>query len=434
MQRSMRIAVTLILSLSVTPCYSVELKKPKAGLKKAKLSISNWSPPTSLDSYVSKGSNDNTDPLYRFNLNLGYLRLYTKSNSFLTDRYLINSDFPFIIEFKPFDFVSFLTSGSSYSIFVEKNEVFSNFTLILSNRSFSSTQYITDYFLWYGDFWANAIKFNVLFPSSVSPTSDSALETLYPTTRGIGIGFSERVHLYQSTEMALGLLFYFEFHIPKGEQDVLKNLSDLPPVGQAILGAFTPSSSFTYATMGGLFFRYKKAEVDFNSEILYQRRKGDFDAWAVDFRQNTVLAKSEISWSKQYFLHANYQLIAWTSGILIEEATAHIINIGGEIKGFGKSMHWLGLGFDFFYHNIKQNRNRFGAYNAKVEGISLIPSVSWFPLAFHNKNHLLRFHFLFGLFKFTQKGNGTPEPGITGSINESGDWKYSFMVRVTYEL
>mgnify|MGYP000561974836 CR=1 FL=1 len=434
MRRSMKIAVTLILSLSVIPCYSIELRKPKAGLKKAKLSISKWSPPTSLDSYVGKGSNDSIDPLYRFNLNLGYLRLYTKSNDILSDRHLINTDFPFIIEFKPFDFLSFLTSGSSYSIFVNKNEVFSSFTLILSNRIFSSTQYITSYLLWYGDFLSNAVDIKVLFPSSVAPTSDSTLEVLYPTTRDYGIGFSERIHLYRTTELALGLMFYFEFNIPKGEQDVLKNLSDLPAIGQAALGGFTPSSAFTYATMGGLFFRLNKNDVDYSLEVLYHRREGDFDAWTVSFEQNTVLARLGIAWHKQYFMHLNYQLISWSNGLLAEDATAHFLNLGGETRGFGRSMHWLGLGFDFFYQNIQQDRERFGAYSGKIEGISLIPSVSWFPLAFHTKNHLLRFHFLFGLFKFHKEGNGTPIPGTTVSIDETDDWKYSFMVRVTYEL
>ncbi len=434
MRRSIRILVTLILILSVIPCYSVELRKPKAGLRKAKLSINNWSPPTSLDSYVGKGSNDDIDPIYRFNLNLGYLRLYTKSNNFLTDQYLINSDFPFIIEFKPFDFASFLTSGSPYSIFVEKNEVFSNFTLILSNRTFSSTQYITDYLLWYGDFLSNAVDIKVLFPSSILPTSDSTIEVLYPTTRDIGIGFSDRIHLYRSTEIALGLMIYFEFLIPKGEQEVMKNFTDLPPIGQLILESFRTSSAFTYAAMGGLFFRYKKDEINFSTEVIYHRRKGDFDAWTVSFKQNTVLVRSELSWSKQYFLHLNYQLISWTNGILAEDATTHFVNPGGEIKGFGRSMHWLGIGFDFFYQNMQQSRSRFGSYSGKMEGISLIPSVSWYPLAFHSRNHLLRFHFLFGLFKFRQEGNGTPEPSNTISINQTEDWKYSFMLRVTYEL
>ncbi|MDH4129079.1 MAG: hypothetical protein OEV44_10020, partial [Spirochaetota bacterium] len=379
------------------------------------------------------GSVTNSDPIYHFNLNLGWLRFFTKSNNIFYDRYLVNTGIPMVIELKPFDLTSFITSGSGYSIYVENNEWLRNLTLIFSNRVFSSTQFITSSMLWYGDFMANAVKIKTFFPSSNSETSESALEKLYPSTIDFGLGISDRIHVYQTSKMSIGIMFYFEAIVPKS-REVAKNYLDLPPVGQFHVQRFTPSSTFTFATMGGVFFRYVKGYIDFYAQTTYQRRQGDFDAWTIGLKQNTVLSKVGVLLYEQFDFYFQHFLINWSLDLLSEESTINFFNVGSEIRGFGKKFYWIGLGFEGVYHIFHQDRAIYGGYIGKINGISLISSLNFYPLSLHSKDHRLKLSLIYGIFSFRQQGSGTPHPSFNINLDEKTSWNYALFFRVTYNI
>ncbi len=427
--------VLIILIFVIPEAYSIKLREPKGRLKENNLIIDNWYPPTSLDSHVAHGTDSQVDPFFYFNLNLGYLRIFTKSNIILEKKYLINSGFPFIVEFKPFDFFSFLFSGSSYALFVERNEWLRNLTFIISNRVDSSTQFITSFMLWYGDLVSSAFSFKgALYTPSIVPTSSTTLEVLYPTNRNISLGVSDRIHIYQSARFALGLLAYFEFNIPEGKQDVVAGEESFPLSVQAVLANYNPSERFTFSTMGGIFVRFKNRSIDFKARMLYLRRQGDFDAWAIAYKQNTGSLDSEITLHDRFVLRFKYFLVQWKFDVLEENTISHIINLGEEIKGFGKGFEWFGVGFDFNYHNHKQDRDLTG-FQGRVDGISLIPSVSWYPLAFHERNHTLKFSFYYAFFYMRKYSSGAPIPKSSiPSVNDPYDWHYAIMLRASYSF
>ncbi len=408
-------------------------KIKKERLSSANIFITSWNPPTGLELYFGRGSTGTTNPTYSFNLNLGWARFFVKSNDIISDKYLYNSGIPYIVEIKPFDLASFLTSGSSFSLFVDRYEWLRNLTLIVSNRIFSSTQYLTSSMLWYYDFLSDAMEHKVFFPTSVTPTSESTLERKYPTLIDTSLGVSDRIHIYRSPKVAVGLMFFFEATLPK-TRDVVKNYTDLPPQGQIHLSKFTPSNRFTFATLGGLFFKYKYSPLEIYSEIVYQRRQGDFDAWTVGMSQNTLLARVGTLINKQLDIHLLYYMINWELEILTEQSNVHMINLGTELIGFGRRLEWLGLGFDVFYQYFKQNRVKPNAYEGKISGISLIGSFNFYPLAFYGKNHTLKLSLIYGLFKLHQTGNGIPIPGVTVNVNEEVDWNYALYFRVSYKF
>ncbi|MDH4129267.1 MAG: hypothetical protein OEV44_10960 [Spirochaetota bacterium] len=398
----------------------IQIPEPKAGMRESNINIKQWNPPTSLKTHFGHGSNAKNAPIFYFNLNLGYLRLFMKSDAVKDDTYLFNSNFSYIIELRPLDFISFLSSGSRFAIFMEQNEYLRNLTLILSNKTFSSTQFITSEMLWYFDFLYNAINIkNIIIPQS--RTSPSALENLYPVTRKESIGLSDRLHIFQSPRLAIGLAFYFESHIPTGTQKVAKG-----PLSGTLTNLY--SSSFTYSTLGGVFLRYKNNPIEMHANILYQWMEGDFDDWVITVQQNTLSAHYEISLYERYFGHANYYLINWKSNEQKETVYSHTINVGGEIKGFGKMLEWVGIGLDLIYQNMTQARGVI--YDGKFSGYGFAVPVTWYPLSFHSKNHKLKLTAIYGLIKYDWN-----KSLYNGAIPENGKgWADSIMIKADYEF
>ena len=408
--------LTLLVMINIG--YGADLPKPKGGIKEKDLLITNWNPPTSLSTHFGDGTNSVNDPIFYFNLNLGYLRYYMKSDVNEDDTYLFNPSFSYIAEFKPLDFASFLTSGSGYAIFMEKNEWLRNTTFIASNKTYSSTQFITGNMLWYFDFLYNGINVpNVIIPQS--QTSKSALENLYPTTRELSYGFANRFHLYKSSRMSFGLVGYFEFIPTEGTQRVAKG----PNIGTL---KHLYSSAFTYSALGGLFYRYKKNDFQFHLSGLYQRMEGDYDAWVITLTQNTFSGNFETSYFERYFLHLNYFLINWISTENEETFNSNTYNIGLEIKGFGGQFEWMGIGLDLFYQTMVQERGYW--YDGDINSSILVPSINWYPMAFHKKNHQLKISLLYGYFDYNWS-KGLFSKGISEKDSGSNE---SIMVRADY--
>ncbi len=389
---------------------------PKAKFTVADLSISEWNPPTSLSTHFGHGTWTKNAPIFNFNLNLGYLRYYMKSDlEEASDGY--NEWFTYIIEIKPFDFASFLTSGSSYSIFVEKHEWLRNFTLIINNKNFSSTQFISAPLMWYFDFLYNSIPVpNIVVPQNGS--AKSALSRLYPITREVGIGFSDRLHLYQTPTLALGLVMYFEFNIPV-EKQVSKDPSN-------IQSQYLRSSDLTFGALGGLFFRYKEKGIEINTSALYQRLQGDFDVQVITVEQNTISVPFEISYADQYFGYFNYYFLHWSSRQWDEQFFSHTVRLGGEIKGFSKKVEWIGTGVDFFYQRMKQD---IASESGNLDSFMIILSLNWYPLSFHSKNQKLKISLLYGFVY-----HDSDRYRSTGEVETDHGWNYSLMMKVSYNF
>ncbi|MDH4129638.1 MAG: hypothetical protein OEV44_12835 [Spirochaetota bacterium] len=423
---------------------------PKGGLKENDIVIKNWNPPSSLSSYVGKGTDFHTNPYFYFNLNLGYLRIFTKAKFSTDDTFVVNKGFPFIVEFKPFDFAAFLSSGSNYALFVDRNEWLRNLTFILSNYTFASSQYINSFMLWYGDFLVNAVMgqkdkgiaafmFSKASPDP-KPGQSGLLEFLFPPTRNIGIGLSDRIHIYQSPVIAVGLMMYFEFTIPPSDNTVMKNIDIL----QTKLGTTYPyfksksiNSDLTYSVLGGVFFRFKKGNFELNSETAFERKDGNFDGWMTQFLQQTLSQKIEIAFSEQYFIKVQYYLLYWANGIINDDFYFHHIDIGGEIRGFGKHFNWIGVGFDLMIDLWRQEATPpfGGSYYAENDIIALVPSIQWYPLGFHGKNHKLRISLLYGFFKMRTKENrDTVITGTSYIDNGFSEWRHSVMLKVDYSF
>lgn len=363
-------------------------KKPIAGLKLNPLTIESWNPATSLSTHFGHGSNGKNAPIFNFNLNLGYVRLFMKSDIVDDDTYLFNTGFTYIVELKPFDFASFLSSGSSYAIFVEKTEILRNLTFILSNKTFSSTQFLTSNNLYYFDFLYNAINVeNVIIPQSKA--SSSALENLYPITREEGLGISDRFHIYQSANLAVGLLFYFEFNLPYSTKEVAKG----PSKGQ-LTNLY--SDLFTYAFLGGAFLRHKDGKYEMKAQLVYQWLHGNFDGWVITTKQNTVALNYSLIYNKKNEFHFNYSMINWRSSEYEETAYLHTVNLGLERKGFGEYLNWLGAGFEFYFQLNEQERGSEFISDFSAYGFSI--PISWYPLAFHSDNYKLKISLIYGIF------------------------------------
>lgn len=401
-----------------------EVPSPKAKFRQNDLTVNNWSPPTSLSTHFGKGSWDKNTPIFDFNLNLGYLRFFMKSDMEEDQTYIFNEWFSYIVELKPFDFVSFITSGSSYSLFVERNEWLRNFTFILTNKTFSSTQFITAPMQWYFDLLYNGVPVaNIIEPQGF--TAKSALARLYPSTREEAIGISNRLHIFQTSSFAVGLTAYFEFHIPD-RKNILKDHSafNTPP---------RYSSKFTYGLLVGSFFRYKKnlgktiEDFEVNASILYHRLEGEFDQWVITVDQNTLSVPVEVGFNEQYFAHVNFYYITWTSQYYDEQFDSYTINVGGEIKGFGDKLHWFGPGFDFAYQYMKQD---FAAKGGKFQSLNYIFSLNFYPLAFHVKDHKLKVSVIYGLIDYEWekfRRSGAEYESDTG-LN------FSLMMRINYSF
>jgi len=396
----------------------IKLPEPKGGIQGKDLTIDNWSPPSSLSTHFGQGTWTDNSPIFNFNLNLGWMRYYMKND--VDDWADFNPSFSYIIELKPFDFVSFIAAGSSFAIFIEKNEWLRNITFSFTNKTFSSTQLMTADTLWYFDFLYNGIPVpNVIIPQSF--TSPSAMERLYPGTRAENVGISNKVHVYQTEKMAVGVVAYFEMDIPAGNEQVVKDAS-------SVAAKYAYSSDLTFSVLGGVFFRMKMNSLEIKSKLLYQRIEGNFDEMVITVKQNSAKANVTASLFDRYFAHIQYYLINWNSEVWNEEFNSHTINAGVEVKGFGEKFEWLGLGVDYFYQTMKQD---FGANNnGELASSIFVFSFNWYPLAFHDKNHTLKASILYGLFNYDWDKN---VEYWTGVLNEKDSgWNYSLMGKITY--
>ncbi len=401
------------------------IKKPRSGFRKKNMAVKNWNPPTSLSTHFGWGTVQKNSPVFNFNLNLGYVRYYMRSDSTGEKVFTQNSDFSFIIELKPFDFVSFLSSGSRYSLFVEQNDWLRNLTFIVSNKIYSSTQFITADMLWYFDVLYDGLLIpNVVIDLNDSPTT--GLDHLYSPNRRITVGISDRIHLYRSPTWALGMAAYFEFHIPQGNEQVFTD-----PSGN--FGGDRFSSAFTYGALGGVFFRMKKESMEINSKILFHRFEGTYDGVKSEIRIHTISARFEVSFNKRYFIRTHYYAILGeptTGGDGGSKFFSHTILGGLDIKGFGNGIEWLGLGFDASYQIMGRESTRTG-FNNDLTGILLIPSVSLYPLAIHNKNHQLKVSFLYAFINYSWTAYKVTTTAIEQS--EAG-WNTVFMGRIEYSF
>ena len=447
-QRTILVCGILIILFYTSKSYSQVLKKPNGGLKQNDLSIVNWNPPSSLSSHVGYGEQRYSYPYFYFNLNLGYLRVFTKAKPLQeNETYTINNRYPFIIEIKPFDLAAFLSSGSSYSIYTEKNEWLRNFTIIFGDKSFSSTLYINSFMLWYGDFMINGLLNNsnnvfVLktnnYSSNGPPNSGASgiLDALTPYTNNFNIGLSDRFHVYRTSQFALGALIYFEFTIPKSNLEVLKNVdSKQSQLGSAY--SYYKSNSYdsrlTFSIMGGLFLRYKNNNIELNSEVLFNHRNGNFDGWIIKFQQNIVSFFNELSFKKQFYLTFRYHLLHWYNKFYDDDFYFHHLDLGGEVRGFGRNMHWLGVGLNFTIDIWRQSLRKWGGFDAKMDFFGIIPSVQFYPLAFHGKNDQLKFSIITGFLKAKSSSAGyeNPNSSYRSTQNQAG-WNYSIMIKVDY--
>ena len=406
--------------------------RSKIKFRKKDLTIRNWNPPTSLSTHFGWGTIRKNSPVFNFNLNLGYLRYYMRSDSTEVKVNTQNSDFSFIIEIKPFDFLSFLTSGSSYSLLVERNEWLRNLTFILSNKIYSSTQFITSDMLWYFDLLYDGLLVpNVIIDLNDSPTT--GLDHLYPPNRKLTLGISDRLHIYRTPKWALGLVTYFEFHIPKKNELVFTD----PSGSNAVFGGDRFTSAFTYAALGGLFFRWKDNAIEIKSKALFQRFEGVYDGVEEEVKFHTVSAQFEISLDKRYFIGASYYgvfaeaLTGTASGTTIY---SHSILLDFDLRGFGTGFEWLGVGITGAYQLMGMNDSQ---RNVKpdLHSIILIPKISFYPLSFHQKNHRLKISFLYAFMKYSSTafkgGFGSSLSPVKQS--ESG-WNYVFMGKLEYSF
>ena len=427
--------ISLIFILLSLQLYGVELPKPKAGLNEENIRITGWNPPSSLFTHFGEGEVKKNSPIVIFNLNLGFARYYMKSDDEEDNPYVFNPRFTYIAEFKPLDFPSFLTSGSRYSIFMEKNDAIRNITLIGSNKSFASTQLITSPLLWYFDFLYNSVDIDRAI-YKLSWTSKSALDNLYPTNREMSFGLSDRFHLFKSPTKAFGIALYFEMQIPKGRQKVITGPVDEINKAFDNPNAFVYSDTVTYSGLAGLFYRVKKESYEMNSQIMYQRLEGDFDDWITEVKQNTLFPSIEVSFNKQFFIHTNYYLIFWTIAQDVNETFySHTINPGGEIKGFGNGFHWIGVGLDAFYQIMDQEGD---GYRGNVNALGGALSLNFYPLAFHQKNHQLTMSFIFGMFNYDWSNSEDIYHPVTDAltvqtIKDSG-WNQSLLARIHYSF
>ncbi len=401
--------------------YSKEISKPKGGIKQKVLSIKEWNPPSSLSTHFGHGTWARNEPIFNFNLNLGYVRYFMKNDADSAADF--NTRFSYIIELKPLDFISFLTSGSPYAIYMEDNEWLRNITFIFTNKIYSSTQFISDELRWYFDFIYNAIAINAaIVPNSF--TQPSALSRFYPSNRRSSIGLSDHFHLYRDSKMALGIKMFFEMTLPKGTEQVVR-------VASSAKANLLNSSDLSYAAMGGFYFRRKVNNIDMNAQVLYQRIQGNYDDEVIAFGENTLKAKYTISVNDQIFAHLLYYYVSWFNENIDEKFNSHTFNIGSEIKGFGDQLQWLGAGFDFFYQRMDQSfifkgSNDRGDLNAYI----FLVSANFYPLAFHSKNHRLKVSLIYGQFKYDWQAVRSNQ---TVNFKEDG-WNYSVMLKVNYSF
>ncbi len=417
--------------------FGEKIPYPKGGLKKNDLFIKNWNPVTGLSAYIKYGdSKVKSLPYFNFDLNLSYLRFFIKSDAEWDKaykEYLFSPWFTYIIEVKPFDFASFLTSGSKYSIFVEQNEWLSNLTFIVSNKNFASTQFIIPPLQWYFDLLNSSIEINKIITPNQNATYNSIIEIWYPKTKDIGFGIADRIHIFQNPYHALGIMAYFEFSISTKDKQAKGTDSDT-------LENFN-TKRFTFAGLFGLFYKLKLDDIELESNIIYHILKGNFDDWILDVIEHTLVFYTEIVFIDMILLHLNYHFIYANYGEFKEVIQSHTLNLGAEIRGFGDKVEWLGLGFDLFYQNTDQNIpanyawfTNYNEYDAKLKSIGLVFSVNFFPLSFHDKNHRLKLGFLFGLFYniWERQGEGIFD---SSSVNESAkSWSKGFMFKIDYKF
>ncbi|MDH4129637.1 MAG: hypothetical protein OEV44_12830, partial [Spirochaetota bacterium] len=142
--------------------------------------------------------------------------------------------------------------------------------------------------------------------------------------------------------------------------------------------------------------------------------------------QNTISIPFEISFVDQYFFHARYYFINWKNEEFKETFDSHTLNLGGEVKGFGKGFYWIGSGLDIFYQAMGQKRGY--TYDSSLNAFGFAIPLNWYPLAFHGKNHNLKISFIYGLFKYSSKKNL-----FSGGVLETGSGtNSSIMFRVSY--
>lgn len=395
-------------------------KLEKRDFRDDDLEIKHWNPPSSLFFHTGNGSKKTNKPIFNFNLNLGFIRLFVKSDDNDNDTYLFNPLPSYLVELKPFDLISFLNSGSEYSLYTERNDWLKNFTLIVANKTFSNTQFLTTRLNWYFDFLNNAVDIReAIIPQS--QTSKAAIDSFYPTNREIAFGVSNRIHLYQTETMAIGVLGYFEFQIPQGTQKVAKGS------GAGELDNLY-SSRFTYSALAGAYFSFTIDDIKVNTELLYQRLEGDFDAWVLAVKQNSISLYSEALFSDDYMVYLNYLYINWKSEEYGETVFSHTVLLGGEVKGFGESFYWLGLSADYMLQVIDQQRGLDYIANLFATGFDI--GLNFYPLAFHTKNYHLKVSFLYGLIYNTW----TKELYSNAVVDSSDGFGQSMMFKISYSF
>lgn len=397
----------------------IKVNSPKAGIREPLLNLNNWNTASSLSTHFGKGTNTNSIPIFNFNLNLGYIRYYMKSDFDNSSDF--NPNFSYIIELKPFDFFAFLVSGTKFSLFIEKNEWLRNFTFIFSNKIYSSTEFISSNLTWYFDLVYNGLPIPIIIiPQSF--TSPSALEKLYPANRRESIGISDKFHLYRSNTTAIGLMLSFEMVVPKGTERTVRSTT-------GIQSQYIYSSDLNFSTLGGIFFRKKTQKFDLSAKFLYQRIQGNYDDQVITVKQNTISAQVDLSFKDQFYFHFIYHNINWKSDQWYETLNSNTFIAGAEVKGFGKKLYWIGFGLDIAYQYMKQSYSDSTDYG-KINSILFIPSVNWFPLAFHEKNHQLKISLLYGLIYHSW----TKSYERQFLIEEQSGWNYSVMLRINYSF
>ncbi len=437
--------IILLFIISIKGYSKNSIKKPKGGFQSKNISITDWNSQSRLSFFTANGSShdktsgDNrlTDPYYFFDLNLGFVRFFARTNFFdsTSADAIINKLFPFVLEIRPFDFASFLSSGSRYSLFVEDNELIRNFTLILSNKMYSSSQFVTSFFLWQSEFISSGLNPGVKVVQAAQ-TSTTPLENFYPATLGFGLGFSDKFHLYQSPTVALGLMIFLEFTLPRGTDEVLRDIANRSAVAyQSYFQSNQYSDQITYGLMAGLFFRYVQEKFDLKSSLFYHRRQGDFDAWAKDHIQDGFVIQAELAFDKQFFAHIQYFVFLWDNKLHDDELVFNNVNLGGEIKGFGRKLEWLGVGLDFHYVFGEQTRKLYGDYSGTFSIFYFVPALHFYPLSFHDKNHSLKISFLTGFFFYHVTAKGIYHSLLPAEDrDETASWKYSLMLRISYSF